>query len=211
MLKQSAKLLFVSILIACILAGCLNFPIHTPQPVDTNQLSQPTEIQPDASPPSNALAEPQVTYPGLGTNTQNTYPMDNIPTSTSIEQLQPPASAPAPDKDRAAVSGLLYAFDISVVVTNKIFYLSPALMIDGKPVVSPIITSPSVENGDIVATTDANGKFEINNITPGYYYLMVNYPDHTVIGLSSPNTSQILLISLEAGSSVPLGIVFVER
>jgi hypothetical protein len=211
MLNQATKLLFVSILIASFLSGCSTFPTQNPQSVSPIQVAQPTDLKPNLTTPSIVGSEPQTTYPGFETSPQDTYPLEGIPTIKSIGQLQPPNSAPIPDTDHAAVSGLLFVFDLSVVLANKIIYLSPAVMIDGKPSVSPIITSPSIENGDYIAMTDESGNFEINNIDPGDYYLMVNYPDHTVIGLSSPNTSQVLLISLEAGSSVPLGIVYVVR
>lgn len=145
-------------------------------------------------------------YPVEGSEVTTTYPAWEVPTVES-QALRPPTEANPPASGKTSLSGLLFAFDISVPLSNTHFVLMPAVIIDGVARVPPILTHGNPEDGDVLGKTDENGVFYLDNILPGKYFLVVNYPDHSEIAVNPDITSEPLLFEFEADSSYPLGVV----
>lgn len=150
--------------------------------------------------------EPSTMYPMEDTQIATLYPAWDRP-KVKFEELNPPIDAPEPLEGKASISGLLYAFDISVPLANIEFILVPAVITEGTPIVPPIITNGDPESGDIIGKTDANGVFYLNDVAPGLYYLLINYPDHSVIAVESDNTLYNRLLEFEANESYLLGVI----
>ena len=148
-------------------------------------------------------------YPPEGSEVTTTYPAWEAPT-VEPQALHPPSEANTPVSGRASLSGLLYAYDISVPLSNIDFVLMPAVITDGVARVPPILTYGNPEDGDILGKTDENGVFYLDNILPGKYFLVVNYPDHSEIAVDPNNTSAPLMFEFEADTSYPLGVVFIN-
>ena len=158
---------------------------------------------------TSTSADVEQMYPSEGSDPTTTYPAWEVPTIES-QALRPPTEAPLPASGKVSVSGLLFAFDISVPLSNINFVLIPAVVIDGVPRVPLILTYGNPKDGDILGRTDGRGIFFLENIMPGKYYLLVNYPDHSEIAVNPDNTSAPLLFDFKADTSYPLGVVLIN-
>lgn len=148
-------------------------------------------------------------YPAEGSEVTTTYPAWEAPT-VELQALCPPSEANTPVSGRTSISGLLYAYDISVPLSNIDFVLMPAVIIDGVARVPPILTYGNPDDGDILGKTDENGVFYLDDIMPGKYFFVVNYPDHSEIAVDPNNTSAPLMFEFEADTSYPLGVVLIN-
>jgi len=203
------KILLVSILVtSLLLSACQGAPKMPDSSVPQNQegvivletlVGQETRI--------SAAAEEM--YPSEGSEVTTTYPAWKLPTMES-QALRPPTEANTPISGRASLSGLLFAFDIAIPLSNLDFVLMPAVVTDGVARVPPILTYGNPEDGDVLGRTDGNGVFYLDNIMPGLYYLVVNYPDHSEIAVNPENTSAPLLFDFRADISYPLGVVLIN-
>lgn len=161
------------------------------------------------------------TYPvveELGNPTNTTqdapaYPVDyeDYQTVIEIDDLEPPKDAKPPKEGKASISGLLYQTQGSVILKNLDFFLSPAVAREDQMVVSPIITYPNPTRGDVIGKTDANGVFYINNIPPGEYFLIIIFPDRTVVAKPDQTSDVEFLISLSEDDQIPLGVLFINN
>ena len=156
-----------------------------------------------------ATDDPAEMYPGQASHISTTYPAWDRPT-VKMTDLTPPTDTHIPSKGMVAISGLLYANDISVPLATIQFVLMPAVVVEGVPIVPPILTYGNPENGDFIGKTDDNGVFYLDNITPGKYYLVINYPDHSEIATEPGNNLKYRLFEFEADQSYPLAVITVH-
>jgi hypothetical protein len=171
------------------------------------QVSTPPVVtQPGTYSPTAEIADPVEMYPATGTDIATMYPAWDRP-KVNIGDLIAPKDAHQPAEGKASISGLLYAFDISVPLAEIEFIFMPAVIVQGTPIVPPIIISGDPANGDIIGKTDSNGVFYLDDVEPGLYYLLINYPDHTEIAVESENTTQNRLFEFESNQVYPLGII----
>lgn len=150
--------------------------------------------------------DPSAMYPTEDARIASLYPSWDRP-KVNFDELNPPLDVLEPVEGRASISGLLYAYDISVPLADVEFIFVPAIILEGTPVVPPIITNGNPENGDIIGKADANGAFYLNSIEPGSYYLLINYPDHSEIAVETDNTLYNRLFEFEADRSYILGVI----
>lgn len=196
MKMKNFKLLFVftlSLLLSACGAG-----------VRTSNTSLPTNPKKTSTP-----ATIEQMYPHERSDVSKTYPAWEVPTIRP-QNLQPPSEANTPVSGKASISGLLFAFDISVPLSNVDFVLMPALITDGKALIPPILTYGNSESGDIFGKTDEKGVFFLDDILPGLYFLLVNYPDHSEIAVNPEITSEPLLLEFNADTAYPLGVVLIN-
>ena len=151
-------------------------------------------------------ADANVMYPTLNSELSTAYPIWEYK-SVEIPDLTPPLDVPIPPSGKASISGLLYAYDISVPLSEITFVFMPAADLNGTPVVPPIITYGNPDEGDVICKTDENGLFTIDEIAPGLYYLVINYPDRSEIAVESDNTTTNRLFEFEADKSYLLGVI----
>ena len=172
----------------------------------------PTAVEPS---PSAALPEvtqsaPETTYPVTELVLSSAYPI-KLPEGVPLSSLSAPTEALPPQEGFASISGLLYAYDISQILVNTDFWLFPAVTVGDQKVPPPLITNGDPAEGDIYGRTDANGAFYLDKVPAGDYYLLINYPDHTVFGQSSPTPDAYLLITVAAGDRTAYGVIYTVR
>jgi len=172
----------------------------------------PTAAEPSpwAALPEATQSAPETAYPAADMVLSSAYPI-KLPAGVPLSNLSAPAEAPSPQPGFASISGLLYAYDISQVLVNTNFWLYPAVTVGDKKVPPPIITNGDPAAGDIYGRTDASGAFYLDNVPAGDYYLLINYPDHTVIGQASPTPNAYLLITVAPGDRIAYGVIYTLR
>ena len=168
------------------------------------------EPSPSAALPEATLSAPETTYPVTELVLSSAYPI-KLPEGVPLSSLSAPAEALPPQEGFASISGLLYAYDISQILVNTDFWLFPAVTVGDQKVPPPIITNGDPAEGDIYGRTDANGAFYLDKVPAGDYYLLINYPDHTVFGQSSPTPDAYLLITVAAGDRTAYGVIYTVR
>ncbi len=172
----------------------------------------PTEAapSPSAAQPEAAGNSPATTYPAAEMVLNNAYPI-KLPEGVPLSSLSAPAEALPPQEGYASISGLLYAYDISQILVNTNFWLYPAVTVGDQKVPPPLITNGDPAAGDIYGRTDANGAFYLDRVPAGDYFLLINYPDHTVFGQASPTPDAYLLITVAAGDRIACGVIYTLR
>lgn len=193
-------ILLLLLVLSLLLAACAAEP------------AAPTAVEPN---PSAALSEvtqsaPETTYPVTELVLSSAYPI-KLPEGVPLSSLSAPAEALPPQEGFASISGLLYAYDISQILVNTDFWLFPAVTVGDQKVPPPIITNGDPAAGDIYGRTDANGAFYLDKVPAGDYFLLINYPDHTVFGQSSPTPDAYLLITVAAGDRTAYGVIYTVR
>jgi hypothetical protein len=170
-----------------------------------------TAIQSGTLPTHNNVET--TTYPVSEMQEYSTYPADffDFQTIIAFEDLTSPTEVKTPKEGFASISGLLYEPNGSRVLKNLDFYLVNAVVVGEKKVIPPIITNADPNNGDILGRTDNNGIFFLDNVPPGDYYLIINFPDHTAAAQSNQTSDSYLLISVVSGDQMPLGILLVSN
>jgi hypothetical protein len=118
----------------------------------------------------------------------------------------PPADAPPPAAGMAALSGALYSYTINRVIPATMFYLTKA---EGGTLPT-FLAGPDPARGDITEHSDAYGNFQLNDIPPGSYFLIVSAPYNWCPAETSPADPTPRLILLAAGDRLALGIVYVS-
>jgi len=91
--------------------------------------------------------------------------------------------------------------------TNTRVVLVPARKVDNVFLLPEIITSGFSELGDFIGSTNDQGNFQITNILPGDYFLIVNFPDETVVGSKEGEKYLIILVKNQV---LDLGILSLE-
>mgnify|MGYP000879240025 FL=1 len=168
------------------------------------------EPSPSAALPEVTQSAPETTYPVTALVLSSAYPI-KLPEGVPLSSLSAPAEALPPQEGFASISGLLYAYDISQILVNTDFWLFPAVTVGDQKVPPPIITNGDPAAGDIYGRTDANGAFYLDKVPAGDYFLLINYPDHTVFGQSSPTPDAYLLITVAAGDRTAYGVIYTVR
>ena len=172
----------------------------------------PTAVEPSPSAalPEATLSAPETTYPVTELVLSSAYPI-KLPEGVPLSSLSAPTEALPPQEGFASISGLLYAYDISQILVNTDFWLFPAVTVGDQKVPPPLITNGDPAEGDIFGRTDANGAFYLDKVPAGDYFLLINYPDHTVFGQSSPTPDAYLLITVAAGDRTAYGVIYTVR
>ena len=195
------KTLFLFLLVlSLLLAACSSKPAAPTEPA-----SNPSAALPEATESS-----PATTSPAAEMLLNTAYPI-KLPEGVPLNSLSAPAEALPPQEGFASISGLLYAYDISQILVNTDFWLYPAVTVGDQKVPPPLITNGDPAEGDIYGRTDANGAFYLDRVPAGDYFLLINYPDHTVFGQASPTPDAYLLITVAAGDRVAYGVIYTLR
>jgi hypothetical protein len=121
----------------------------------------------------------------------------------------PPADAPAPDPGLAALSGALYSYTIRKVISETMFYLTPAGG-DNRDAMPPFLAGPDPARGDITGRSDVYGNFAFTAVPPGSYFLIVSAPYNWCPAEIAPEDPAARLIRLQAGDRLALGVVYVS-
>lgn len=205
---QKKNLIVVCILIfSMFLSSCSN-RTNTPSPSHPTTIYKAPDSETLAIEKTSTGATLEQMYPVEGSQVVTTYPAWENQT-IKLQDLRPPSEANVPISGRASISGLLYAYNISVPLSCMNFILMPAVISDGVAIVPPILTYGNPEDGDIMGKTDGDGVFYLDDILPGQYFFVVNYPDHSEIAVDPNNTAKPYLLEFKADTSYPLGIVMI--
>jgi hypothetical protein len=136
-----------------------------------------------------------------------------VPQNSNIVKVDPkilnlPKEAPLPDNGYSSLSGVLFSKGNSTILGNFRFYLTPAQGTDNN-LVPPVLVGPVKTKGDISGITDKNGKFEVNNLKPGNYYLVVIMPSDYLVALMPETQDTPNIIKLAPNQRSVLGLVTV--
>jgi hypothetical protein len=121
----------------------------------------------------------------------------------------PPSDAPAPDPGLASLSGALYSYTIHKVISETMFYLTPAGGPD-RDAMPAFLAGPDPVRGDITGRSDAYGNFAFTNVPPGSYFLIVSAPYNWCPAEIGPDDPTARLIRVQAGDRLALGVVYVS-
>ena len=135
------------------------------------------------------------------------------PVATDAEKTiltpMPPADAPQPEAGMAALSGALYSYTINKIIPETMFYLTKAEG-ENRDTMPAFLAGPDPARGDIIEQSDPYGNFQLNDIPPGSYFLVVSAPYNWCPAENSPDDPAPRLIRLAAGDRLALGIVYVS-
>jgi hypothetical protein len=135
------------------------------------------------------------------------------PVATDAEKTlltpMPPSDAPEPDPGLASLSGALYSYTIGKIISETMFYLTPAGGAD-RDAMPPFLAGPDPARGDITGRSDVYGNFAFTNIPPGSYFLIVSAPYNWCPAEIAPDDPAPRLIQLQAGDRLALGVVYVS-
>jgi hypothetical protein len=121
----------------------------------------------------------------------------------------PPADAPAPQAGLSSVSGALFSYTIGKIISETMFYLTPAGGVN-RDAMPAFLAGPDSARGDITGRSDLYGNFAFDNIPPGSYFLIVSAPYNWCPAETAPDDSTPRLIRLGAGDRLALGVVYVS-
>lgn len=119
-----------------------------------------------------------------------------------------PSEAPVPEAGKASISGVLYSSRTGAIIPDTMFYLTPAVGPEKRAMPS-ILIGPEESQGDVRGQSDVSGKFTLNDITPGNYFLIVWAPYNWPEANTSATDPAPRLIELKADQREPLGVVYV--
>jgi hypothetical protein len=146
----------------------------------------------------------------------NPYPVDGKyfgPVSTKVDAApltpMPPSDAPQPEAGMAALSGALFSYTINKIIPGTMFYLTKAQG-ENHDSMPGFLAGPDPARGDFIKYSDPYGNFQLDNIPPGSYFLIVSAPYNWCPAENSPDDPAPRLIQLRAGDRLALGIVYVS-
>lgn len=176
-----------------------------PYPANIDPDTLPPDPYPYPSPQSQAIPE----YPGISAEPQSLseYP-DPLNTDVYLPP-EPPNTAPKPKPGMAAISGALYSYNSEIRIAGTQAYLTLASG-ENQDELYPVLGGPKPEIGDITFTTDEKGNFELDNIPPGRYFLIVWAPYSWSPVQISETDNAALLFDLKADQEHPLGVLNVS-
>ena len=181
----------ISLLLICFFYGCTSVPT-------TVNTMQPTKVQ-----TVTPLVDIAIAYPVEATISTQPYPID-FPRFTQTIDIPTPST---PDEGHASISGKLIFGPTQKPQSNTRVVLVPAQKVDNVFRLPAIITSGFPELGDFIGFTDEQGNLQITNIEPGVYFLIVNFPDETIVGSKE---GKAFLITLEKDQVLDLGVLSLE-
>jgi hypothetical protein len=187
-MKNKLGTYFLIILIVAILPACNNV---SPTPIATKN--------------SNSV---NMAYPMPEQVNSTAYPIQIGGNKIAPEAVSVPKEAPIPEKDKASVSGVLYSKGTSTILSKFRLYLTPAQGED-KNHVPPVLLGPFADKGDYIAITDNNGNFEINNLPPGNYFIVVDMTTDYEVAVKQNTNDTPRMVTLTSNQRNPLGLVIV--
>jgi hypothetical protein len=134
------------------------------------------------------------------------YPIDDQASEKNLIIPLPPSDAPIPEAGKSSLSGALFSYTIERLIPDTMAYLTPAegANHDAMP---PFLAGPDPNRGDIVFRSDAIGNFSLAAVPPGNYFLVVSAPYNWSIAETSAMDPAPLLIRLNTGDRLALGVV----
>lgn len=108
----------------------------------------------------------------------------------------------------ASIQGVVHVLSDNTVINKGLLYLKIVNNKDTK-VPSLILGDPRLDDGDIIGVTNEEGFFIIDNILPGEYYIVVQYPPYWTLVQKSAQVSDPLIISLQPNADIKLGDLYI--
>lgn len=134
-------------------------------------------------------------------------PINDFNLITQVAAEQKPL---APQAGRGSISGVLYSYQTTAVIPGTAFYLTPAIEVEGQLVPPTLYSGPKEANGDVGSSTDNYGRFDLDNVPPGTYYLAVFAPYDWILAFESQEATMPLKIEVKEGDQLDLDILWVS-
>lgn len=184
--------IFINLLIVFLLSACNGTPT-------ASVLSTPSgNAYPILSDSQNATSD---AYPGPLTEAQTRIYAEN--------ELPPlPNNVPIPQQGKGSISGVLFSVRNRRVIPDTMFYLTPGWG-ENRDEQPQMLIGP--REGDFKGTSDANGYVQLDDIEPGYYFIvMAAFPQDWEFAYPDANTQIPLRIEIKQGSQFNLGVLFIH-
>ena len=97
---------------------------------------------------------------------------------------------------------------MKIRIAGTLAYLTPAQG-EQKDQMPALLTNPDPKRGDVFFTTDDKGNFQLDNVQPGNYFLIVWSPYTWEVAQISETDEKALLVELKADQKNILGVVLV--
>lgn len=191
--------MFILILLAGLFSGCTS-DITSTQPVKSTETPAPTVASTDSGYPAPGLAEdPSSAYPAGAGIAMQAEPVN-------LEDVIAPGEAPQPEAGKASASGVVYSLLSRTILSDFQLYFTPAQG-DTREEVPPLLLGAFSNKGDILVKTDSQGVFQVNNIPPGNYYIVLVAPGDYLIAVNSAVDTTPRMVTFQAEQIQPLGVV----
>jgi hypothetical protein len=175
------KRTFTLTLVLTLLAACTPAPTPTIAPPIDSPLNSPIGAAPAPAPALSGLA---------------------------LAESLAPKTAPKPDAGKASISGLMFSIRNLAPVPGTPIYMTKGIGKNNRQL-SPVLVGPDPTVGDIVLRSDDQGRFELNNIEPGNYYLIM-FPPNDIVPLEIGMTERApKLVEVSADQQLALGVLYV--
>jgi hypothetical protein len=200
---------------AAIITACGGSPAAPAEAVPTVAASEEAAENAQSASPL-AVPESPLAQPGspLGQpDSPLTAESSDVPVpATEDEAIALAAETVAPEAGEGfgTLSGVLYSFGIDAIVPGTQFYLTPADEVNGNFVPPSIYFGPRTEEGDVVGFSTLAGQVLVEDIPPGSYYLAVWTVYDWLLAFESPDAASPLLITVEEGDELNLGMLYVN-
>ncbi len=135
--------------------------------------------------------------------------MPPLATESPISPLPPPVVAnnalplPASEAGKATVGGEIFTYTGNGPVPGTYFYLYH--LQDSATELPAVMGSARPEQGDISGKTDEQGRFLLNNVLPGDYFLVIWAPLNWLVIPQSRSEDSPRVFSIKADERVDLG------
>ncbi len=159
--------------------------------------------------PTTTTAEPQPSNYPAPANNFSAYPNPGGEQVSPVLITPNPPAATDPEPGKASICGTLYSPTSKMVIPGTQIYLTLGGGQDHSEA-PPFFVGPLAERGDISLTTDNQGNFSANNVTPGKYYLVVWAPMTWNPAQVSASDTKPLLFDLQADQKNTCSIVYVS-
>jgi hypothetical protein len=175
------------------LAGCSSQSFVTPtvQEIDGYPIPPTSVAYPVPGDQSSNSSQTQ------GFTPIKTYAIGDLPTSPEPDE---------PESGKGSISGILFSTTNHSGIPKTMFYLTPGVG-ENNDEVPPVITGPG--NSDQIFSTDENGEFKINSLSPGTYYLVMSAPPYDWALGYIDTTPTLLKIKVEADSKINIGVIYI--
>lgn len=193
-MKNTYAIAYLLMLLIFSFSGCTSTSAPESSTMSTELSQIPGYVAPEEQ-------NPLTGYPGLNEKTNLILEPGMLPDA--------PKDVPDSRSGHGAISGVLFSFSTNLILADTLFYLTPAMGPDDTDL-PPALFGPQEGSGDIVGRTDDQGRFFLDNVPPGNYYIVVEAPMNWAVGLEKSEESAPRMITVEEGGKYPLGVVFVS-
>jgi hypothetical protein len=159
-------------------------------------------VEANAQPTSTPSILPRTVSPLADQVSPLETPLSPLPTPVSID-------LPEPVEGMAVVGGELYSIVFDRVIPGTAFYFTRAVG-ENENIPPTAYTGSDRTKGDVPGQSNAEGRFVVDDVPPGNYFLVVWAPYSWVIALESSDLQTPKLFVFEEGRKYEFGRLYFD-